>query len=400
MKGLCVLKNLLVICSLLLATSVYGDKLGNILSKNKELLFDYSLESNELESDKLSNSWMAPIQLSYSKNYSTQFGSDIVIKANYTVSVNQPIFRSGGIYYGIKYADSFRNANRADIKLQRRMMIGDAISILFNMKKAKLEQRKLKFQIKNDKIDIRQKRDSYQSGLLDSSFLDQAILKKSQDQTALLQIELTLLELNQKFKLLSDKNPKKLKLPKLKLMSKNRYSRKNLELKRDIFKAQQASDNVKVTWAKYLPALYLRGQYTKGDPQFASMQGDYHSYGFAVTMPIDFNSYKDIESARVTKLKSAVQVMDKRDSIDKEYQWIKDSLHILNRKISLARKDEKVYKNLYRLTKNLVKAGEKTSLDSAIMYNSLQIRKIDQQIFRIDKQIQLLKLYVRMENVI
>ncbi|MFK5975948.1 MAG: TolC family protein [Sulfurovum sp.] len=393
------MKNLLIICSLLV-TSVYSDNLSSILSTNKELLFDYSLESNELESDKLSNSWMSPIQLSYSKNYTTQFGSDVIIKANYTVSINQPIFRSGGIYYGIKYAESFRNANRTDIKLQKRMMIADAVSILFSMKKAKLEQKKLRFLIKNDKIDIRQKRDSYQSGLLDSSFLDQAILKKSQDQTALLQIELTLLELHQKFKLLSDKNPKKLKLPKLKLMSRDNYKTKNLELKRDIFKAEQASNNVKITWAKYLPAVYLSGQYTKGDPQFTSMQGDYYSYGLTVSMPIDFNSYKDIESSKVAKLKSELSVLDKKDSIDKEYQWIKDSLRIINKKINLAHKDEKIYKNLYRVTKNLVKAGEKTKLDSDIMYNSLQIRKIDQKIFRIDKQVQLLKLYARMENAL
>ncbi len=399
MKGLSVLKNLLIICSLLV-TSLYGESLGSILSNNKELLFDYSLESNELESDKLSNSWITPIQLSYSKNYTTQFGSNVIIKANYTVSINQPIFRSGGIYYGIKYADSFRNANRADIKLQKKMMIADAISILFSMKKTKLEQKKLRFLIKNDKIDIRQKRDSYQSGLLDSSFLDQAILKKSQDQTALLQIELTLLELNQKFKLLSDKNPKRLKLPKLKLMSRDNYKSKNLELKRDIFKAEQASNNVKVTWAKYLPAVYLRGQYTTGDPQFASMQGDYYSYGVVVSMPIDFNSYKDIESSKVAKLKSAISVLDKKDSIDKEYQWIKDSLRIINKKINLAHKDERIYKNLYRVTKNLVRAGEKTKLDSDIMYNSLQIRKIDQKIFRIDKQVQLLKLYARMDNAL
>ena len=399
MKGLSVLKNLLIICSLLV-TSLYGESLGSILSNNKELLFDYSLESNELESDKLSNSWITPIQLSYSKNYTTQFGSNVIIKANYTVSINQPIFRSGGIYYGIKYADSFRNANRADIKLQKKMMIADAISILFSMKKTKLEQKKLRFLIKNDKIDIRQKRDSYQSGLLDSSFLDQAILKKSQDQTALLQIELTLLELNQKFKLLSDKNPKRLKLPKLKLMSRDNYKSKNLELKRDIFKAEQASNNVKVTWAKYLPAVYLRGQYTTGDPQFTSMQGDYYSYGVVVSMPIDFNSYKDIESSKVAKLKSAISVLDKKDSIDKEYQWIKDSLRIINKKINLAHKDERIYKNLYRVTKNLVRAGEKTKLDSDIMYNSLQIRKIDQKIFRIDKQVQLLKLYARMDNAL
>jgi len=34
------------------------------------------------------------------------------------------------------------------------------------------------------------------------------------------------------------------------------------------------------------------------------------------------------------------------------------------------------------------------------MHNSLTIRKIDQQIYKIDKQIRLLKLYVRMENVL
>ena len=66
----------------------------------------------------------------------------------------------------------------------------------------------------------------------------------------------------------------------------------------------------------------------------------------------------------------------------------------------LAHKDEKVYNNLYRLTKNLAQAGEKTSYDADVMYNSQQIRKLDQQIFKIDKQIQLLKLYVRVENAI
>ena len=75
-------------------------------------------------------------------------------------------------------------------------------------------------------------------------------------------------------------------------------------------------------------------------------------------------------------------------------------LDILDKKIQLARKDEKVYKNLYRLTKDLAHAGEKTSLDADVMYNSLQIRKLDQQIFEIDKQIKLLMLYVRVENAI
>ncbi len=405
MKGLNVLKKLFLLCSLVASSLINADELGDILSDNKELIFDYQFESNELESDILSKSWLNPIQLQYSRDYSTQIEDVTRITGGYSVIIDQPIFRSGGIYYGIKYSEALRDATRADIQLQKRTMIGDAISILFNMKKTKLEQEKLKYQIKNDTIDIRQKRDSYDAGLLDSSFLDQAILKKSQDETALLQMELTLMELKQQFALLSDKDPKGLRLPKLKLMSKSDYSETNLELKRDRFRAAQADYNQKVTWAKYLPAVSLQGRYTELDgdlPLFnpGGMKMNYYNYGFTISMPLDINAFSDIEASKVEKLRAAVEVLDRKESVDEEYDWIHNSLSILDKKILLAQKDEKVYNSLFRLTKNLADAGEKTSLDADIMQNSLQIRKIDQKIYEIDKQVQLLKLYVRMENAI
>jgi outer membrane protein TolC len=312
MKDLTVLKKFFVLCSLCCSSLLYADELGSILSDNKELLFDYQLQSNELESDKLSNSWMNPVRLQYSKNYTTQFGDNTINTGSYSVMVDQPIFRSGGIYYGIKYAQAFRDANTAEIQLQKRTMIGDAISILFNLKKTKLEQEKMKLQIKNDIIDILQKRESYDAGLLDSSFLDQAILKKSQNETALLEMELNLMELRQRFSLLSDKDPNGLRLPVLKLMSKTKYKESNLELKRDRLRAQQSDYNEKVTWAKYLPAVSLQGQYTDGDinPLFdrpgSLLQERYYNYGFTVSMPIYINSFSDIEAAKVEKLKTAV----------------------------------------------------------------------------------------------
>jgi outer membrane protein TolC len=389
----------------LVSSLIHADELGDILSNNKELLFDYKFQSNELESDMLSKSWVNPVRLQYSKDYTTQYGDNTIHTGRYSVIVDQPIFRSGGIYYGIKYSQALRDANIAELKLQKRTMIGDAISILFNLKKTKLEQEKMKYQIKNDTIDIRQKRDSYESGLLDSSFLDQAILKKSQDETALLQMELNLMELKQRFSLLSDKDPYSLRLPTLKLMSKSNYSEENLELKRDRFRAQQSDYNEKVTWAKYLPTVSLQGQYTDGDVNqysaFTSpLQEQYYNYGFTVSMPLDINSFSDIEASKVEKLKAAVEVLDRKNTVEEEYNWIGNSLGILDKKIVLAEKDEKVYKSLFRLTKNLAQAGEKTSLDADIMYNSLQIRKIDQKIYKIDKQVQLLKLYIRVENAI
>lgn len=405
MKGSNVLKKLFLLCSLWVSSILCADELGDILSDNKELLFDYQLESNELESDMLSKGWVNPVRLQYSRDYSTQIEDITRRTGGYSIVIDQPIFKSGGIYYGIKYSQALRDATRADIQLQKRMMVGDAISILFNMKKTKLEQEKLKYQIKNDSIDILQKRESYDAGLLDSSFLDQAILQKSQDETALLQTELTLMELKQKFALLSDKDPKGLRLPALKLMGKNTYSEANLELKRDRLRAEQADYNQKVTWTKYLPTVSLQGQYTEIDgdgPLFypPGMKLNYYNYGFTISMPLDINTFSDIEASKVEKLKAAVEVLDRKNTVEEEYDWVDNSLSILDKKIVLAKKDEKVYESLYRLTKNLADAGEKTSLDADIMQNSMQIRKIDQKIYEIDKQIQLLKLYVRVENAI
>lgn len=404
MKDLNVLKKLFLLCSLLAASLIHADDLGDILSNNKELIFDYQFESNDLESDMLSKSWVNPVRLQYSKNYTTQFTDTTIKTGGYSVIIDQPIFRSGGIYYGIKYSQALHDANRAELELQKRTMIGDAVSILFNLKKIKLEQEKMRYQIKNDTIDILQKRDSYDAGLLDSSFLDQAILKKSQDETALLEMDLTLMELKQRFSLLSDKNPESLRLPTLKLMSKENYSDANLELKRDRLRAAESDYNQKVTWAKYLPEVSLQGQYTDADvnPLFArpGLEEQYYTYGFTVSMPLDINTFSDIEASKVEKLKAAVEVLDRENTVDEEYDWIDNSLNILDKKILLAQKDEKVYNSLYRLTKNLADAGEKTSLDADVMHNSLQIRKIDQKIYHIDKQLQLLKLYVRVENAI
>jgi outer membrane protein TolC len=216
-------------------------------------------------------------------------------------------------------------------------------------------------------------------------------------------LELNYLELKQRFSLLSDKNPEKLRLPKLRMMSKKHYTQQNLELKRDVLRAEESSYNAKVTTAKYLPTLSLQGQYTDGDlnPLFPSngLNEQYYNYGFSVSVPLDINTFSDIEAAKVEKLRAATQVLDRKNTVNEEYKWIDNSLDILDKKISLAKKDEKIYRNLLRLTKNLVSAGEKTSLDADIMSNSLQIRKLDQKIYAIDKQLKLLQLYIRVENV-
>jgi outer membrane protein TolC len=403
MKGLNVLKKLLVLCSFLVSSVLHADELSDILSANKNILFDYEFQSNKAQSDMLENSWINPIKLQYSRSYSEQFTDQTVQTGSFTVGIDQPIFRSGGIYYAIKYAKVLRGANEAMIALQKKETIGQAVKLLFEMKKMKLIQKKQKLLIKNDSIDIRQKRESYNAGLIDSSFLDQAILKRTQDEIQALETETSLMGAEQKFALLSDKNPNTLKLPKLKLISAERYKGDNLELVRDKLRAKEKGYNAKMTWAKYLPSVSVQGRYIDADlnPLFArpGLEEKYFTYGFSISMPLNINMFSDIESAKVAHLKAQTEVIERQNSIDTEYKLIQSKLRIIAKKIKLAKKDEKLYNRLYKNTKNLESAGEKTSFDTAMMHNSLQIRKIDQNIYRLDRQIELISLYMKVANV-
>ena len=120
MKGLNVLKKLLVLCSVFVSSVLHADELSDILSANKNILFDYEFQSNKAQSDMLENSWINPIKLQYSRSYSEQFTDQTVQTGSFTVGIDQPIFRSGGIYYAIKYAKVLRGANEAMIALQKK----------------------------------------------------------------------------------------------------------------------------------------------------------------------------------------------------------------------------------------------------------------------------------------
>jgi outer membrane protein TolC len=387
-----------------LTSIIHADELSDILSDNKNILFDYEFRSNTAQSDMLENSWINPIMLQYSKSFSQQFTDRTVKTGSFSVGIDQPIFRSGGIYFAIKYAQALRGANEAEIQLKKRETIGNAVKLLFEMKKLELEQKKLSLLIKNDKLDIRQKRESYNAGLIDSSFLDQAILKANQDETNKLETEISLMKLQQSFALLSDRDPKKLKLPKLKLISQKRYKGVNLELVRDQLRAKEKAYNAKMTWAKYMPAVSVQGRYTDADlnPLFArpGLEEKYWTYGFTISMPLNINMFSDIEAAKVAYLKAQTEVIERKHSIDEEYKLIRNKLKIISKKIQLAKKDEKLYARLYRTTRNLARAGEKTSLDTAMMRNSLQVRKLDQEIYYLDKQIELIGLYTKVANAI
>ncbi|WP_292662017.1 TolC family protein [Nitratifractor sp.] len=389
------MKKLWLLSNLLLLPLAAGNDLANYLSREKNQIFDYQEEANRLESAVLRKSWISPLMLSYGESRSDQPWGEQARDRTFSVGIDQPIFKSGGIYYAVKFANAQEGATAAQIRLQRRQMIARAIEVLFDLRKNRLQQRQLRLKIRNDEIDIRRKREQYDAGVIDSSFLNQAILQRNQDQTSLLVLQLAEKNLRNAFSLLSDKNPDGLRLPHLRLIGAKEYREKNLELEAQRLQVVGSDYNSKMTWSKYLPTLSVNADYydTDSNRPLIGMHDDYYRYGFRISIPLSVNAPQDIEAGRVHYLQQAVQLQDKRKSVASEYRLVLDTLAIIDKKIALARSDEKLYRSLLRSTREQAQAGQKTQLDVETMRNAMEMAKLDAKVYEVEKQIQLLKLY-------
>jgi outer membrane protein TolC len=395
MKDLNVLKKLLILFSIVTAVAWSGSDLQNYLSDEKNLIFNFQQQQSNVQSGMLQNSWISPVTVSYQKDWKPQDNGKTKTTEAFSIGIDQPIFKSGGIYFGIKYAQALRGANQKEIALQKRQLIAQATEMLFRYRKTKLQIQKLRLLTSNGAIAVQRQEEMYGAGMIDSTLLDQTILARNRDNAQLLDLELALRQLRANFRFLSDKNPDKLRLPKLKLISLKRYGKKNLKLAAEKLHAQEKQYSSKMTWTKYLPTVTAYARYRRTDELTPGTMKGYKNYGIRVSMPLSVNAPADIEASRLGYLLAQVKVRDQRKIIHAEYALVRSSLYYLDRKISLAKRDESLYRRLLKSTRNLHKAGEKTRLDVRTMENSLKMKKLDRRIYYIDKQLQMLKLYAK-----
>ena len=397
--ALSVLRLHYVVCSLLVITSIYAGELDKLLSSLKLETLQLKLNQNSNESKKLEYSWINPIIVNYGHTTTDQFGKTLTNRS-LSVSVDQPIFKSGGIWYAIKYAKATKRVGELGVELQKRALIKQVISTLFNLKKIEYQIQKQKLLIENDRIDIERKKEQFLSGELDSSFLDQAILKKNQDMINLYTLQDTKAKLKSNFKNLSDLEPNSVNLPRFKLIKRDDYIKNNIHLALTKEQIVQKDYFNTMTWARYMPSISLQASYVK-PYEFGSVfvapslnvLNSYHTYGFRISLPIEISSYHNIQSTKADYLKAKIELLDKKREAQNEYSSILERLRIVDNKLKLAIDDEKLYTSLVESTKEKVKIGEMTLYDLKTLENSKMIRQIDQKIFDLDKQLILLDLY-------
>ncbi len=198
--------------------------LDDYLSELKRKQFGYEYEQNEQESAKLRDSWISPVVIQYTFNRSNPYNRDSESQ-NAAIVMDQPIFQSGGIIYGVKFANASRDFANYTIDQQKRIMIKQTIDLLMQVKRSELTISKQKLQIANSDINLEQQREQYLNGQLDSGFLNNAIIETNIVKQALFDLETQNEQLIAQFKKLSDLDPKTAKIPFLAIIDEARQLR-------------------------------------------------------------------------------------------------------------------------------------------------------------------------------
>jgi outer membrane protein TolC len=385
-----------------LTTSLFALDATEYLTKEKQKILEIEKEVNQKSATSLKYDWIEPIVASYTYSKSDQVGVYGTSKY-FRVSFDQPVFKSGGIYFAIKYSKANKAFKDVAYTMKKTNLIKSLYDGVLNLKKLDLEIRKVELSIENAKIDIKRKKEQFDSGLLDSSFLDSAILNKTKLSHQLLNLKSLRFTTLQSFKNISSVDYKMIELPKFTVVSREEFISKNLNIASSYQESKQAKELKNMTISNYLPTISLFGNYNHKDDeiQFFKQAKEYKTYGARVSMPLfAVNRSRDIEIRKLEYLKTKIKLKEQKEATVREFLALQNSIDILTQRVKIAEDDLTLYDSLVKRAKDGLMAGEKTEDDVKTLKNSKKIASLDAKIYDIQRGLEILKLYEKMSDEI
>lgn len=387
----------LLLCSLIFSnlyaqTETFDEK---ILSEKRLKNFDLSQEQIKEDSSKLRKDWINPITYQYTNN----LGEDDKTQRS-MISINQPIFQSGGIYQAIKYADNSYKYADLDLAQQKKELIKEALNYLYNIEKANLNIEKAKYTLENAKIDVNRKKEQVLNGFLDASFLDDALLTLNTTKNNLVDLKYQKQELINNFNNISSSDYTNFELPTFTIFSEKEFLENNINLKKIEADVDKKGNYSYMTMAKYLPsvnAYYTYSKYHDTDNNTKYSKENDQTFGLSVTVPFDSRTFNDVQSKRIDYLKSKLNL---ENSLDDEKTFFKSKLQkisMIEERLQITRDDLEVYNSILKIINEEKEAQLKTQSDLDTLQNSQKIKSLDLKIYEVDKQIELLEMYAKLQ---
>lgn len=398
-----------VLCSVIFAQESTPE-LDEYISKNKQEYYRLEDEKIDSQSDVLRDSWISPIMLNYSYGVSEAYDTESKTHKS-SISIDQPIFQSGGIYYGIKFAEASRRYLKYSADVAKRKLIKDAVSLLMQIRQNDIRIQKQYLLIKNAQIDLEQKKESYLNGQLDSGFLNSAIIEKNIVTQALYDMEANKEKLLSKFRAISDLDHTTASIPKLALIKEDEFLTNNISYKLSKSLSQKNDYAKNTTIAQYLPKVSVYAGYNWDKTENFNVGGasiggdnvrstDYLTYGLKASMPLNINTLDDVQSAKIEHLESKILELDKKRELKAVYEQVVQNIENLDKKKQLSIENSELYSELLAETEALYGAGYKTVYDVEMLRNSLEVQNKDIEIYDLDRQLELLTLYEMYVNEI
>ena len=364
--------------------------------KQKELNLENKL--NSVEAKKTKKSWINPIIIQYQYLNTTSYNDKLSHQQTFSISLNQPIFKSGAIYYSIKYANDLKNLNKTNLILKRNTLIKNALSLAYDYKIANFEKQILILQIENAKIDVKRKKDAFKEGTIDLTFLNNAMLNLNNLKLSLEDLNFNLEEIKSNFKNISSLDIDRVNLPKFKIINKKEFFNQNLDLKSKKEEIKVNKDLHKMQIGNTLFTISFIGSWNYQKDSYLNSESNFYNVGLGVSIPIDFNAKEKIEKTKLQILKSNVNLLDKKNELKNEFLKIVNQIKILQRKIKIYKDNIDLYNGLINSTIEAIKSGDKTKEDLEILKNSQKTNYLNIKILKLKIQKLLLTLYYKTIN--
>jgi outer membrane protein TolC len=382
----------------LLALEGWAEDSVSLLSEEKQTVLRLQKEVYEAENEKLRTNWIAPLNLSGSYSFDKSAQGDYrSTTENVSASINQDIFRSGGILYQIAYADAKKEREILSRLKEIANLNEQLFTALLSYRKTLYQKEQSLQKLKNYEIEIFIKRQLFEAGKADITELNNALMNKSTELKNLVSLEYTMAEQRYEIAKISNIDPASFELPRFELIDEESYVDGQFDLRYTRANTQTLRYSYDVTTTDYLPSVALNAAlgYQNYDPinRIGDYEGRYYSTGVSITLPLTYNASASIQEAKATYLKEAAAAADKQREIRAGYAQSIEKIKSYRSAIAITSQNLFLYEDLIKAIRSGVDAGTKTGYDLQTLQNSKTIEEYDLKINEINIQIELAKLH-------
>jgi len=359
---------------------------SEIIKKTKKDILENSLKK-ELEDSKLQkDSWINPISIEVTTSKLKDIGINNAIKTNkISINLEQEIFKSGAILETITKGKNLINLSVLSNKEQKQQILFLIYQYVINLRIIDLNLQKQIILIENKELEIEKKLDMYNNGLVDISELDESIIELSELKNSIENLKIDKSTFINELKNLSFKSYTEISLDSLSNISIDKYLEHNYIVEIKKLQVKDSKHESNITKSSYLPKIALYGTYGYGDIQNEA-DDNYYEYGVKISMPLDYNFNKNIQSKKLKSLITSSQLQDIKDEEKNNYNLIQEKLKYFDNKIQNTKTIVKRYKNIQNLVFDLYQNSLNTKTDYITISNRLKVVNMDIKILQLQRK--------------